>query len=523
MPTSEFDLREAVRKASHELIFEGVLDKKNKYSFRINKSRTACWSFRPPHNIYIGDRCLNTTFCETAEDKSYYVESLVIHEVGHSLFTERDMRSFQTALRKADVSFDLFNLFEDARIERLMKEKMGGRPFRWKELDYDKDGYTKVKSGRGITVIGEDPSSNLVMSGGKTPWNRFYKFIACEGDAEDEEIKPFYERCLKAESSWEIIPICKEFLEKFPDAAKERGNGGGHSGSGGSGGSYFPQENDLSESIRLALDEDAADEAERDSEEVAGSNNSEGDQKNRGGGIVSAEDHGVPLKQFSSFNFSSLRCRHEFNFSLVGKITRKLEQLFEDRTSWASSAVPSKRINVRGLARGDSHNPYRKKEITRPGERTLALVIDCSGSMIGTPMENAGVMASAMSLLAKRSRLNGWLILSSDDGYQTFRLPVPDAAIADHFRSSGGGEGLANTFMATSRLLRQCDQVIVITDGMLTDGAIDKTPLHRAGIQTIGLYVGETYKAKRLDLWFDKTIVRETLMGAVDELVRRCK
>ena len=55
-------------------------------------------------------------------DSNFVYDMLVAHEVGHALFTPD--RNFKLEEEYKDVPFDYVNVVEDARIERLMKQKV---------------------------------------------------------------------------------------------------------------------------------------------------------------------------------------------------------------------------------------------------------------------------------------------------------------------------------------------------------------------------------------------------------------
>ena len=57
-------------------------------------------------------------------DSNFVYDMLVAHEVGHALFTPD--RNFKLEEEYKDVPFDYVNVVEDARIEKLMKQKYAG-------------------------------------------------------------------------------------------------------------------------------------------------------------------------------------------------------------------------------------------------------------------------------------------------------------------------------------------------------------------------------------------------------------
>jgi len=115
------DISTMIDEAYLRLVIKGLLDNE-KYDIRMRRNfDTACWSFVPPHLIFVGDQIFKNC---TAKPKAYYAESYLVHEVGHSLFTERDLKAVNLALGASAIPFKLLNLAEDARIEWLMRSRL---------------------------------------------------------------------------------------------------------------------------------------------------------------------------------------------------------------------------------------------------------------------------------------------------------------------------------------------------------------------------------------------------------------
>lgn len=81
-------------------------------------------------------------------------------------------------------------------------------------------------------------------------------------------------------------------------------------------------------------------------------------------------------------------------------------------------------------------------------------------------------------------------------------------------------EGFSNTFKAVNRLMRDAEVNFIITDGNISDGALDKDRMTSEGIRTFGIYVGDPEYCQ-LNKWFHRGVARETLAEVVDELRRQ--
>lgn len=119
---------------------------------------TACWSFIPPHRIVVGNISHNSKRSEG------YIQSLLWHELSHARWTERDYKKKGKALMDKRVPFKLYNLFEDARIEHLFREKTN-KKFNW---------------------IKDIPNKEAT-----TPVEIFYSFVNNEGVYKKEDVNSF--------------------------------------------------------------------------------------------------------------------------------------------------------------------------------------------------------------------------------------------------------------------------------------------------------------------------------------------
>lgn len=497
---SAVQIRKATKDAHLSLILDGVLDKTSKYSIRIRKNfNTACWSFRPPHHIFIGDGVLEnvkSNLFEPVHDVDYYIGSYLYHEVGHSLFTERDLKSVNSFLNRKNMTFRMLNLFEDARIEHLMREKTN-RAFLWHQYEDLTEVNLEIPLSQYFfliqneySLLGEDAKSAFIEEHGI-----------------DTRITDFYMQTLTCSDTWAVVDVMEEWLKVFPqplnDLLQQLASIG------------FDGENDLSQSLDTQDNDHALQELIDDSKDI---NEKEEPGKGKGRKDEDHEDYGEPLKEFSSRDFKQFVSDVELDTTLIGRLLPKLQSIFKGKVVKTNTARPSKRLSIKGLT-SDSDKIYRRKIEMGKETKKFNLIIDCSGSMDGEPLSGAAAITLLFSKLASAGLVKGSVVLSSSRGYQSFNLPMSQQSIEDHFHTYGA-EGFHNTFSCVKPLMKGADVNFVITDGRIGNGALDKDQMTRDGIRTFGIYVGDPEHCD-LKTWFHRGVARDTLAEVVDELRRQ--
>lgn len=495
-----------IKSAYTDLILDGILDKNNKYSVRVKKDlNTACWSFNNMcHNIFIGDAILDNISSKKRDSKiNHYIESYLYHEVGHSLFTERDLKALNECLHHKEMSFRMHNLFEDARIEHLIREKTK-RSFKW--LTYED--VNKIDTTQPISqffLLIQKEFSLLNEDGVKDCF---------EMHNIDERILGFYKQTIASKDSWEVIDVMEEWLKVFPQSKEETEEQLGELG--------FGNNSDLSQSLQLQDNSQRLEEMFQDSDDVnensSENSNQEGD---KGNSAFKPLNHGKPLEEFSNYDYTRTCSSVDIDKTLIRRLLPKLQSIFRGKSVKTDTARPSKRLSIKGLI-NDSDKIYRREEEFAPSTKKFNLIVDCSGSMYGEPLNGAASITLLFSELAASRYVKGNLILSSTSGYQTFPLESLNQKRIEEVFHTHGGEGFSNTFDATEHLMRQAEINFVITDGYITDGALDKKKMSAKGIKTFGLYIGEPEQCE-LQKWFHIGAAKRTLTEMVDELYRKIR
>lgn len=486
------DISTMIDEAYLRLVIKGVLDNE-KYDIRMRRNfDTACWSFVPPHLIFVGDQIFKNC---TAKPKAYYAESYLIHEVGHSLFTERDLKAVNLALGASAIPFKLLNLAEDARIEWLMRSRLK-RCFRWAEFE---------------TL--ETPLS---------PRQMLFYIIQHDGGCYVDEmtygvrVREYYERFIAADSTWDIVDILEEWMSEFQEEEEQENNNDDSDTTGGQGGS-----SDLKEGLKLMTDPKALQAALNNSENVAGE-----DLNKKSKNVALEEEHAVnsnTLIEYSNCKVS-LSYLTEWDKDKAVELASLFESLFVGRVSSSESRNRSNKYNRRAFRPYIfSANFYLEERTERRKAKEVVLVVDTSASM-RSPFPNMRVVIGTFNELAKRGHVSGYIVLSANIGgkasFETFAFPVADEVIAS-FSPEYGGEGINGTLKSITGLLAKAEHIFVLTDGNISDEAVEKDFLHAKGIYTTGIYIGDADYTASLSRWFDQTIVAETLESCSDYIIQR--
>ena len=488
-----YEIELAIKQGYRYALVNGLLDDKPTSVSLKNSFDTACWSFvKGKHEIYVGDGILKRVK-QKVEDVVYYIQSYLFHEFSHSCHTEKNLSSVSEWCNKNKVPFQLLNLFEDARIEHLWRETTE-RKFKW--LDWEE----------------------LELKADEKPTGILFAIIQSELEYEitslpkGDRVMEYYNRIISCDTTIELYPILLEWMEEFPETQQEieEMKQKGQLGDGETGG-------DLELSEAMQSDVKVAEAMAQDTKNVAGVAPAPAEKK---------EEKEKEMVEFSTTSHGEIYREGfggSFDKKLVEKYLPQFEKLFVDKKKMVASQSPSKKLNIRAIAVGKTDKLYRKEQSTEAGNKVVNLIVDCSGSMHGSPIKDARTLVFLINSLALKNRVSGNLVLTGANGRtgqtMTFKLPVSEAIIGN-IVADGSAENIKGTIEKIKPLMKKVDWNFVFTDGRITDGEIDKKVLNRQGVYTFGMYSG---KESNLEKWFDKNIARETMKELMDELVRKLK
>lgn len=468
---------------------------------------TACWAYLPPHNIYIGTNLFEKDNLKPglSEDQlSRYIENHYHHELGHALYTERDMAKIKRALKTIDAPFGIYNLFEDAWMERRYGKEAEYR-FNWLEIE-----------NLSFNARPESLLFGLIQAEGdltrvRTALEAWVASPPAKDAPEDSEqnrkdlaallprVATYYEKIVAVSASMQLMPLLNAWLDEFgrpPQSMNLQGL------------------QDMAHTAELMSGGQSAQEFDAGTKTVAG----QGEPSMEGASEkATAAGSDTPVASKGTVLGGH---RTSLDYARVEALAAKFVRFFEAKSRMTSTLTPQKRVSARHFALGRS--PYRKAELVGRGVKTVFFEVDCSGSMQGSHINEGKLVIAALSRLARKGMLRGHVALSAIKGgpcYETFSLPMSDATI-EQIQAYAGAEGLAQTLQANRNLAKEADYVFVYTDGQICDKPIDKAALHQYGIFTWGLYVGndESYLEELL-LYFDKALLRKTAEDLVDAML----
>lgn len=487
------------------------------YSLRWDTtSKTGCWRYdhaAKTHIISISPGAFNVIadpgITRGATD---LYKGVYEHEAAHSLYTTKDLKGLGEVLKTEKIPWRLMNLFEDVRIERLwwcyQRKRKHWRWTRWTKHPADITTVTptqllfRFKCGD----IGRKPPKALspyrAIPFFSKVWNYY---IRIEGFARVKH------------DTKDLIPVLKDWLKDFPETGDDTIEGEGGHGTG-----------DLAEAI------------EKDGgkvEEVKGGKGSPAPI----GAPVTGPSHGKGGSDEGVAHDSLIKNEP----AAAKQVARMLASAFRAfGPTKAPTSNPSKRLNIKGLLRGDWSLPFVGKTIADNGAPYISLIFDGSGSMAGQlayldrnrrnacRAADAGrVLVRALSDLASKGHISGKVYLSGPYGVVAeFTLPIKDNKNFAFLRGSASSEGIGEVLNPTcfgvpfksafQEITSKSKLAIVYTDGEITDTPIDRDALKAKGLYTLGICCADRDKTPCLRKHFDSFISRDSLFGLADALVR---
>jgi hypothetical protein len=500
-------LKDNTRRSWLKAIINQWRDKNHHHVVKVKLGHeSACWMFHNnKHHIYIGDGM----FKDSKGNQQKLVESLLCHELGHGLYTQKDAKGVINQAKCMGVSKGLLNLAEDVRIENLFRD-FTERSFDWSSLHVHK-------------CTGSPESLLLYIKHLEGAW----PIVEPQVVPVLNLINDFYLRFQACATTEDLIPILVEWNDIFKLDENEDE-------------SQDNEQNDFSDELNESIKgskqcepiylepiNDLGGDFERidkDSYTIADTQAEENlkQSKSKPGHELDTDNKNV----FAEINKNAefyLKAPEPIDLKAVQTLTKQCAGAFKTHSAYESTSRPSKRLNIRGIIRGEDEKMYRAKQSKSKSKLKTNLIIDCSGSMRGEPIESARTIIAIFSNLAKQGYIQGNVILTRGDCISEV-IPMPlkpdDIGLIANVHYS---EGLKETFDHNLSIMADAKINFIVTDGGICDGDINKRYYSKKGVKTFGLYVGEHSDDGELLRWFDRGVARKTIESLIAVMVRNLK
>jgi hypothetical protein len=294
------------------------------------------------------------------------------HERAHSLYTTRELKKLADRLKAAEIPWLLCNLFEDVRIEHKWV-KLGNGKFSWTSWDSSLD----ISTPTGMLYALKCHCAGRRRTG--AAWGKLVgEYRKAHGGEIPEhygKVIRYYSRIVSSLITEDLIPILKDWMKDFPP--DEKGNSPEKGEELGGGGGDLEEASEQSETNEGEGGPDPEGESDKKVDgstfDRDGSPDPTGDDPTHtegsfvGGFDIKPTDS--KLVQFEKTQANRLAALLTRAFKVPGNNT-------------CNGPTPSKKLNVRGLAKGDFRNPYRVSRQSGIAKKPhISLLVDCSGSM----------------------------------------------------------------------------------------------------------------------------------------------
>ena len=457
---------------------------------------SASWRFyNGSHQIVIGSHIFNNMSIEASnEDKALYIRSFLNHELAHSIWTDKDLNAINEKLKTLNISFSMFNLFEDARIEEKMRHHIN-KKFNW--LKYET-----------IRIA-------------QNPIDIFYYLIQAEHNKKAidsievnlslgiehhfDTVKLFYNRAIKCETQEELITLLKKWYSRFPNTPK------------------YEEENILKSYI-FSIESKYIDE-ESFNELIEGLDNLLVRGVKETGSQNANEDEittlGIKLRK--SIMRDSLLAPKPLSVAFELKtrdlLLKKMQKIFLSPARVNATMIPSKKLNIKNIV---AKNPkiFKRKDKLSLVKKNITIILDLSGSMYLT-IQNMRLILDVLDKMVSKNLLDVTLILSgvsnSRNLCELYTLPFKERVL-ERIVPDFEAEGLNNAMSSNLNILKRSDYVWIFTDGMICEGPIDKKFYHNHHIKTHAFYIGNDNYTKELEISFDYVICEKNVIELTNKI-----
>jgi hypothetical protein len=447
---------------------------------------TACWSWNGAgHQIKCGlklhEICNSSTRTSEAKMKRF-AEAVIRHETEHGRQSDRT-NAVGDACQTAGVPFRLWNLFEDCRIEYNSAIRSNGDgAFRWVNFQDVDDVYSMASSLLWATKTNEagikkQPSASVPKWSGADE-------MLYQGKSKKTRliVLEFYRRAIACATSLQLIPICQEWISIFGAEVDD---------------------SIATDNINGVRDPNAP--------------MTDSEQSKDG-----VHDDNAPAEDKPAHKWSTTP--NAMNDSQVSRIARSLNQVIQN------AKVTRNRLNCNGnkldasQAMQGSEKAFRNRGRTN-GKRSLALIIDMSGSMTSTWRVDGGKeFVLAFRELARQNKLDLEILLTQNyHTAQSYRVRHDDCdQWLNDLHPDGNGEQIMKCMKRFDSIIKRSTTSVIFTDSYLADSDIDTEQYRRMGLNTIACYIEpKEWKIPRGRSRMNEHFARSVIATEANELARR--
>lgn len=451
---------------------------------------TASWRFyQDKHQIVIGANIFkNSAHILNETQKIEYLKSYLHHELAHSIWSEKDLKFLNDQLFVEAIPFELFNLFEDARIEEQMRSHLK-KLFKWTEYEL----LATPTNSLGIffyLLQSEHQKKSLVELKNK---------IGISLHKDFNTVLDFYKRALKSTNSLQLIPLLREWIKKFPETIKYI--------------QIIKKEGHLfCEESQYTTDDKKFDELLSDAINIT----SEYLPQETKSKVKSIRERAKASSRGTLLHPHEIKM--PFNEKQRDMLLVRMKKLFYEPLRLISTRVPAKRVNLKRLPTG-SEKIFKKKDAPKLLKKKITIILDLSGSM-QCVIENMRLLIDVMDKMSSKGLIDATLILTANKygaTYEVLQMPLKKGTISRIVPFSST-EGLENSMKSNIELLSSSDYVWILTDGYIDEEPLNKNYFASHGVKTHAMYIGDTSCKEEMKKSFDHVICEESVEGLAEKI-----
>jgi len=453
---------------------------------------SAAWYFdENKHKIVIGTDIFVNKKELNQTQKQYYLKSFLFHEFAHSIWTEKELNKINHTLKENNISFTLFNLFEDARIEEKMR-KHHKRAFKWLSFE------TITEPNNPLEIFFFLVQSECNIKQIKRLKNSFLLAQL----QEFETVLKFYKKILKCFTIEQIIEILKEWYRVFPKTKTYL--------------KAFEEEKHFVVTESSNMNHKNFETLLENSIEII----YEGAFSASSILQHSRHDDSLPVKHSSTTTLlHDKKVAVEFSQYKKELLLQEMEKIFVSPSRTINTNYPSKRLNIKAIS-CNSDKLFRKKLLENRSKKHITLILDLSGSMQET-IADMRLFVDVINTMVLKQYITATLLLSgvkfAKAYYEEISMPLSRETL-ERIVAKYEAEGLENCMQKNLALLQKSDYIWILTDGYIDEKPVKKSFFQQKGIYTYALYIGNESVKEQMKKSFDSIICKKDIQSLAKEV-----